>query len=127
MTSGMHVSLTLVLQNSSRTPKIKMKTTQLELFSGLLLKCWMENLQLRKLIVCHPSSNDLFCYLQYYSGYSFGIVLWEIFHRQIPYKGRDPVSVAIDVVKGTLRPPMSSDVPFDMQGKLNDIWWIKTI
>jgi serine/threonine protein kinase/ABC-type branched-subunit amino acid transport system substrate-binding protein len=54
--------------------------------------------------------------------YSFGIVLWEVFHRQMPYRGRDPVSVAVDVVKNGLRPPISADVPNEVQDIIRACW-----
>lgn len=54
--------------------------------------------------------------------YSFGIVLWEIFHRKNPYQGRDPVSVAIEVIRSNLRPPMNPEVPSEMKDLICACW-----
>lgn len=54
--------------------------------------------------------------------YSFGIVLWELFHRQMPYKGRDPVSVALDVIHNNLRPALSSELPVEIQDLIKACW-----
>ena len=38
--------------------------------------------------------------------YSFGLVIWEIFARTIPWKGLQPVQVAMKVVSEHARPPI---------------------
>nr|UMO78490.1 Serine/threonine protein kinase [Pandoravirus belohorizontensis] len=41
--------------------------------------------------------------------YSFGVVLWEVLTRQIPYAGMTPAAIAVGVIRGSLRPPLSAD------------------
>lgn len=43
--------------------------------------------------------------------YSFGIILWEIAARAIPYNGMQPVQVVAAVINRRERPPMPADVP----------------
>lgn len=48
--------------------------------------------------------------------------MWEIFHRQDPYAGRDPVSVAVEVIKSGLRPIMNPDVSAEMKALITSCW-----
>ena len=38
--------------------------------------------------------------------YSFGILLWELAHRKVPFEGIDGVQVAIKVAPSGQRPPL---------------------
>jgi serine/threonine protein kinase len=53
--------------------------------------------------------------------YSFGIVIWELFHRDIPYKGRDPMSVAMEVIRGG-RPAIDGSMPPQMEALMKACW-----
>ncbi len=57
--------------------------------------------------------------------YSFGIVLWEVFHRNEPYAGRDTLSIAMDVIKGT-RPPIAPFVPTAVATLMRRCWDVNT-
>lgn len=54
--------------------------------------------------------------------YSFGVVLWEIFHRGDPYPGKDAVAVAMEVMRQGIRPEMNANTPHDIQGLIRDCW-----
>ncbi|AGO84667.2 Serine/threonine protein kinase [Pandoravirus salinus] len=41
--------------------------------------------------------------------YAFGIVLWEILARQMPYAGMSPAAIAVGVIRDGLRPPLAAD------------------
>lgn len=43
--------------------------------------------------------------------YSFGINLWEIYTRQIPYGTMQPMQVAVAVMSKGLRPKLPADMP----------------
>jgi serine/threonine protein kinase len=43
--------------------------------------------------------------------YSFGIVLWEVFHMKDPYVGKDPLAVADQVLNKGLRPLLDPHLP----------------
>lgn len=49
-------------------------------------------------------------------GYSFGIVLWEIFHRANPYGVDNVMAVAAKVVRDNKRPDVSSKCPPIIRG-----------
>jgi hypothetical protein len=51
-------------------------------------------------------------------GYSFGIVLWEIFHRAEPYMGIDTMVIAIEVPSKARRPEISDACPGEIKGML---------
>lgn len=48
--------------------------------------------------------------------YSFGVVLWEIFHRMDPYPGKDSVAVAVDVMQKGIRPEINPNTPSEIRG-----------
>lgn len=43
-------------------------------------------------------------------------MLWELSHRRVPYAGREPMSVALEVVRSNLRPQINSDVDPTLRG-----------
>lgn len=53
-------------------------------------------------VLANPDACDTFS-----DCYSFGIILWEIFHRTDPYPGKDPMAVAFEVMNKFARPAMS--------------------
>eukprot|EP00698_Gefionella_okellyi_P003807 TRINITY_DN13538_c0_g1_i1.p1 TRINITY_DN13538_c0_g1~~TRINITY_DN13538_c0_g1_i1.p1 ORF type:complete len:363 (-),score=62.01 TRINITY_DN13538_c0_g1_i1:63-1151(-) len=54
--------------------------------------------------------------------FSFGIVLWELVTRHVPYAGMDPVQVALAVVNQNMRPPIPSTCPPAMSQLMQRCW-----
>lgn len=54
--------------------------------------------------------------------YSIGILLWEIFHRRLPFDGRDPLSVAFEVVNNGTRPLLDPKLPHQMSELIVACW-----
>eukprot|EP00466_Bigelowiella_natans_P017559 jgi/Bigna1/75293/fgenesh1_pg.33_\ len=54
--------------------------------------------------------------------YSFGIVLWEVLTQQRPYEGIKQMSVLRNVVKLSLRPPLTPDIPNPLTELLRETW-----
>lgn len=54
--------------------------------------------------------------------YAFGMVLWEIFHRQDPYAGKDPVVAALEVVRSGLRPVIAPNVQAEIRELIEQCW-----
>ena len=54
--------------------------------------------------------------------YSFGINLWEICTRKIPYAHLSPLQAAIAVMKEGLRPDLPNNIPLDYADLVNDCW-----
>ncbi len=57
-------------------------------------------------------------YSHRFSGYSFGIVLWELAHLQTPYAGKEPMAVVMEVANN-IRPPISPSVDHALRGTTN--------
>lgn len=82
----------------------------------------------------HSSSSDCMSYFNiilinkyiyhniFYKGYSIGILLWEIFHRQLPFGGKDPLQVAMEVVNSGNRPVMGAHIPRSMSDLITSCW-----
>lgn len=54
--------------------------------------------------------------------FSFGIILWEVLFRQVPYQGYNSVQVSIAVITQNLRPPIPSDTPPELARLMQDCW-----
>ena len=54
--------------------------------------------------------------------FSFGIILWEVLFRQVPYQGFNSVQVSIAVITQNLRPPLPSDTPPELAKLMQDCW-----
>jgi len=54
--------------------------------------------------------------------YSFGMIMWEIFTRSLPWAGRNFSEVRAVVSAGTERPPMPRDAPPDFARLIEDCW-----
>ncbi|PRP79695.1 LRR receptor-like serine/threonine-protein kinase GSO2-like [Planoprotostelium fungivorum] len=54
--------------------------------------------------------------------YSFGVVIWEILTVEEPYLGRDPLSVALDVIRSGLRLEIPSDAPPHLTRLMQNCW-----
>jgi serine/threonine protein kinase len=53
--------------------------------------------------------------------YSYGITLWELITRKDIYPGKNPLNVAMEVVKGT-RPPVPQDCPTEVSQLMEKCW-----
>jgi hypothetical protein len=80
----------------------------------------MGNLKQRRAIVC--SYSDSFTYLTYETGYAFGILLWELWHRADPYGSTNPINVAIAVIRQGIRPEMDPSVPKPVANLIKSCW-----
>lgn len=54
--------------------------------------------------------------------FSFGIIIWEVLFRQIPYQGMNSVQVSIAVITQGMRPPIPSDTPPELSSLMQDCW-----
>ena len=54
--------------------------------------------------------------------YSYGILLWEIYDRGIPWRGLQPMQIMRKVVDKCERPPMPSGMPDDVRTLLQRCW-----
>jgi len=54
--------------------------------------------------------------------YSYGIILWEIITRQVPYKGIEQIRVAIEVVNNQMRPEIPRTCPVDFKKLIQKCW-----
>jgi len=57
--------------------------------------------------------------------FSFGIILWEVLFRQVPYQGMNSVQVSIAVITQNLRPPIPSDTPVELARLMQECWATK--
>ena len=54
--------------------------------------------------------------------YSYGILLWEIYDRGIPWKGLKPMQIMRKVVDKRERPPLPSTMPDDLRALVGTCW-----
>ena len=54
--------------------------------------------------------------------YSMGIVLWEVYTRQIPYKQMPPFQIVFAVGTQNMRPTMPADMPHEWQRLTEECW-----
>lgn len=54
--------------------------------------------------------------------YSFGIILWELTHRRVPYHGREPMAVTMDVSLRGLRPKIDDSVDPKLKDLMTECW-----
>jgi len=47
--------------------------------------------------------------------FGFGITMWEVCVRQVPYQGMEAIRIALGVIQSNLRPPLPTHMP---------VWWI---
>lgn len=68
---------------------------------------WWKPIQAKRLYVLLTIISE---FLFYSSGYSFGVTLYEIFHRADPYPTGDPLSIAYKVANHGLRPTIDPSI-----------------
>ncbi|GJD06453.1 Probable serine/threonine-protein kinase [Galdieria sulphuraria] len=54
--------------------------------------------------------------------YSFGIILWEMVAKQLPYYGIQPMQVAVAVLSKQMRPPMPPSCPAPLAQLIQSCW-----
>mmetsp|Transcript_11423 Transcript_11423/g.25985 ORF Transcript_11423/g.25985 Transcript_11423/m.25985 type:complete len:181 (-) Transcript_11423:32-574(-) len=56
--------------------------------------------------------------------YSYGIMVWELFHRMVPYGGLDAAKITMGVVTGNppLRPPIHRNIQPNVARLMNWCW-----
>ena len=54
--------------------------------------------------------------------YSYGVLLWEIYDRGIPWRGLQPMQIMRKVVDKRERPPMPSGMPDDVRALVGTCW-----
>lgn len=54
--------------------------------------------------------------------YSFGLVLWSLVTREIPFDGLTPVQAAYAVARNGARPPMTNDIPEYIARIISSCW-----
>ena len=54
--------------------------------------------------------------------YSYGILLWEIYDRGIPWRGLQPMQIMRKVVDKRERPPLPSGMPDDVRALVGKCW-----
>jgi len=56
--------------------------------------------------------------------YSFGIIMWEVLTRDVPYAGMIPAQIAVAVIKLDIRPAMSQSImaPLEYKNLMTSCW-----
>lgn len=54
--------------------------------------------------------------------FSFGVLLWELMSRQVPWQGYDAVAVVHEVVERDARPPLPHSCPPDVADLIRACW-----
>ncbi|KAK8791996.1 hypothetical protein WA158_005373 [Blastocystis sp. Blastoise] len=54
--------------------------------------------------------------------YSFGILIWELYTRKLPYEGKSGIQAAVSVLKRGLRPPIPQDCPQEYIQIMTQCW-----
>jgi len=54
--------------------------------------------------------------------YSFGLVMWEVLTRQVPYQGMQPMQIAFGVCQQNLRPPLPPQAPQQLVSVMVQCW-----
>jgi serine/threonine protein kinase len=56
--------------------------------------------------------------------YAFGVIMWEVLTRKVPYEGRNFMNVSLDVLEGR-RPSIPLDCPTSFKKVMKACWHAK--
>ena len=74
-----------------------------------------------------PEAFRLHQYTEASDVWSFGVVLWEILTKKVPYEGVGPIIAAFNVVKNGSMLEVNSDCPMKWKSIMKSCWNVKEL